>query len=177
MSTYDFQLWTLIGTWVASIGTVSAVVASLYFSFNQNRIKFKVIVGHRKVVSGLTKDIPDYCIINVVNIGSKPAKIISVGWRAGYFKKKVSFIQIFKNPGYDDVPKTLEEGEDATFGVPFNLNNDDEDWIVSFPKAVTEKSKSNLNSLKLWVHTSHGQTFTVKPEKGLLEQLTKSIES
>jgi hypothetical protein len=177
VTTYDFQLWTLIGTWVASIGTISAVIASLYFAYNQNRINLKITVGHRQVVSGLTKNTPDFCIINVVNIGSKPAKIIGVGWRAGCFKNKVSFIQLFKTPGYDDVPKVLAEGEDATFWVPFNLNGDEKDWIHRFPKSVTEKSKRNLKSLKLWVHTSHGQTFTVKPERGLLQKLAESIKS
>lgn len=134
-------------------------------------------MGHRHVASSLKKNIEDFCIINVVNIGSKPAKIIGVGWRAGYFKNKVSFIQLCNTPGYDGVPKVLAEGEDATFGVPFNLNGDEQGWIHRFPKSVTEKSKRNLKSLKLWVHTSHGQTFTVKPESGLLQKLAESIKS
>lgn len=134
-------------------------------------------MGHRHVASSLKKNIEDFCIINVVNIGSKPAKIIGVGWRAGYFKNKVSFIQLCNTPGYDGVPKVLAEGEDATFGVPFNLNGDEQGWIHRFPKSVTEKSKGNLKSLKLWVHTSHGQTFTVKPESGLLQKLAESIKS
>ncbi|MUK43690.1 hypothetical protein GNP61_19265 [Aliivibrio fischeri] len=177
MSSESIQFWTMIGTWVASIGTVSAVITSLWFAYNQNKVKLRITVGHRKIVSVGSHDTPDYCVIKVVNLSNKPAKIESIGWKAGYWKNKVSFIQLFKLPGFDDLPKVLTEGEDATFAVPFNAQGNDEDWIMRFPKSVTSTSKHNLRSLKLWVHISQGQTFTVKPEKGLIEKLASSQKS
>ena len=177
MSSLDIQFWSMIGTWVASVGTVSAVITSLWFAYNQNKIKLRITVRHMQLVSRTEENAPDHCVVKIVNLSNKPAKIESIGWRAGFWKNKVSFIQMFKLPGFDDLPKVLTEGEDATFAVPFRYKGNDEDWIVRFPKSVTETSKFNLYSLKLWVHTTQGQTFAVKPDKGLVEQLRKSLQS
>ncbi len=177
MTSDEIQFWTMIGTWVASFGTVAAVITSLFFAYNQNKVKLRITVGHRQILSRSSEGSPDYCVIKVVNLGSKPAKIESIGWRAGFFRSKTSLIQLFGIPGFDDMPKVLAEGQDATFAVPFRLKGDSDDWIVRFPKSVTEHSSLNIHSLKLWVHIAQGQTFTVKPEKGLIEQLKKSLQS
>lgn len=177
MTSDDIQFWTMIGTWVASFGTVAAVITSLWFAYNQNKIKLRVTVGHRKIFSRGSEEVPDYCIIKVVNLSNKPAKLENIGWRAGIWRSKTSVIQLFGTPGFDDIPKVLTEGQDATFAVPFRLNGNDDDWIVRFPKSMTKASSLNIYSLKLWVHTAQGQTFVVKPEKGLIDQLKKSLQS
>ncbi len=177
MTSDEIQFWTMIGTWVASFGTVAAVITSLFFAYNQNKVKLRITVGHRQIWSSATGEAPDYCVIKVVNLGNKPAKIESIGWQAGFLRSKTSMVQLFGIPGFDDIPKVLTEGQDATFAVPFHLKGDESDWIVRFPRSVNELSSLNIHSLKLWVHIAQGQTFTKKPEKGLIEQLKKSLQS
>ncbi|MDP5147249.1 hypothetical protein ORI98_12475 [Shewanella sp. ULN5] len=177
MTSDEIQFWTMIGTWVASFGTIAAVITSLFFAYNQNKVKLRITVGHRQIVSSGTEGTPDYCIIKVVNLSNKPAKIESIGWQAGFWRSKTSMIQLFGIPGFDDIPKVLTEGQDATFAVPFRLNGGKDDWIIRFPKSVTETSSLNIHSLKLWVHIAQGQTFIAKPEKGLIDQLKRSLQS
>lgn len=88
MEETNLQLWNVIGTWVASIGTVSAVITSLWFSRQQNRIRLKISAGARMVFTPGSEHQPMYCIINVVNIGDRPAKITGISWQFGRFKNK-----------------------------------------------------------------------------------------
>lgn len=87
-------------------------------------------------------------------------------------------IQTFGFTGYDDIPKTLAEGEEANFMIPFIFSSNDDDWIVSFPKyLVGGDSPKLINSLKVAVHTSVGQSFFSKAEAGLIEKLEQSYEA
>lgn len=166
----NLQLWSVIGTWVASIGTVSAVITSLWLASRADKVKLKVFAGHRLLLPKLEKGNNDYCYINVVNTGSKPVKITNIGWQAGRSKTKQHMVQIFGLSNSDNVPKMLTEGEEATFLVPFHLRGNEEDWLNSMSKALTEKT-NNIKSLKVCVSTSIGQQFIVPVEDTLKEKL------
>jgi len=177
MDPVTLQLWSVIGTWVASIGTVSAVITSLWMAYHQGRVKLDVVAGCRQLITQGSSDIPDYCMIKVVNIGNRPAKIVSVSWEAGRLNNKKHLIQMFGLRGFDDVPKMLQEGEEATFMIPFHLNGDKKDWLISFPQYLAEDDPKIISSLKVVVHTSVGQSFKVKAEQGLIDKLKESLEA
>ncbi|WP_298769159.1 hypothetical protein [uncultured Shewanella sp.] len=177
MDSDSLQLWNVIGTWLASIGTVSAVVTSLWLANRQGRIHLGIVAGHRQLVTKGSKTVSDLCMIKIVNKGTRPAKITGIGWECGRFKKKIHLIQMFGTPDSDHIPKTLQEGEEGTFLIPFHLENTDEDWITSVPKALTQHSEHGIKSLKLCVSTSVGQSFKVKAEKGLKNRLSESLQA
>ncbi len=173
------QIWGVIGTWVASIGTISAVILSLYFAYNRGKIKLKVTAGHRLVITPGLNSRPEYCSIKVVNAGDRPAKITSVGWETGRFKNKKHFVQLFGTPGFDDIPKVLYEGEEANFMVPLRFKGNDEDWIIRFPKELAgdKGNLSYIKRLKVVVGTSVGQMFRTRVEANLVEKLLESYEA
>lgn len=175
MDPVTLQLWSVIGTWVASIGTVGAVITSLWFALHQNTIKLKISAGHRILVTPGTKETPDYCSISVVNVGLRPAKVTHVSWECGRWRNKKYMLQTFGYPGFDDVPKTLHEGEEASFMIPFLRSGGGEDWVVRFPEyLVGDGSPRLIKTLKLTVHTSVGQRFKQKVEKNLVAKLLES---
>jgi len=173
------QLWGIIGTWVAGIGTVSAVIVSLWLAYHQGKVKLKVYAGHRLIITSGSSSRPEYCSIRVVNVGNRPANVTSVGWEAGWFKNKKHFVQVFGTPGFDDVPKVLHEGQEANFMVPLRLEGNDEDWIVRFPKSLVGESGhvSYIKRLKVVVGTSVGQMFRIRVENNLVEKLLESYEA
>lgn len=177
MEQSTLQLWDVIGTWVASIGTVSAVITSLWLAYHQSKLKLKVASGIRQLITPGSDHIPEYCVINVVNTGSKPAKITNISWEAGRFKDKKCLIQLFGYPGFDSIPKVLAEGEEANFMVPLRENGDQEDWIVRFSINLLKDNPRIVSSLKACVHTSVGQSFKVRAEKALIDELAKSFEA
>ena len=176
MDDIAIQLWGVIGTWVAGIGTVSAVILSLWFAYHQHTIKLDVKVGHRKMVSQGSDEHPEYCMIRVVNTGFRVANITSIGWECGWLKSKQHLIQIFGTLGSANVPKVINQGEEAVFLIPFHANENDNDWIISFPKALAgDKGRiSNIKRVKAVVVTSVGQIFKARVEKSLLEVLLNS---
>lgn len=173
----NLELWSVIGTWVSSIGTVAAVITSLWFSYRQNRLRLSVTAGHRIIINPGSNQTPEYCMIRVVNKGDRMARIISVGWQAGRFRDKVYFAQVFGTPGFDDVPKNLEHGEEATFMIPLNLRGTNEDWIKSFPIRINEGNPRRLNSLRVLIGTSIGQNFKTRLERNMLNRLKESFKA
>jgi len=179
MDQNTIQIWGVIGTWIASVGTLSAVIVSLWLAYHQGKIKLKVTAGHRLLITPGSKSQPEYCAIKVVNTGDRPANITHVGWETGWFKNKKHIIQIFGTPGFDDVPKVLHEGKEANFMVPLRLNGSDEDWIVRFPKTlVADEGKiGHIKRLKVVVGTSVGQMFRTRVEGNLVEKLLESYKA
>lgn len=88
MDLTSLQLWGVIGTWVAGIGTVAAVITSLWFAMHLNSIKLEGSASHRIAVTPGSKETPDYCFIHVVNIGLRPAKITNVSWHVGRGRRR-----------------------------------------------------------------------------------------
>ena len=177
MDSDSLQLWSVIGTWLASIGTVSAVVTSLWLANRQGKIHLGIVAGHRKLVTPGSKDISDLCMIRIVNKGTRPAKITGIGWECGRFKKKIHLIQMFGTPDSDSIPKTLQEGEEGAFLIHFHQDKSDKDWIVSLPKELTKHSERGINNLKVCVSTSVGQSFKVQAENGLKDELRESLKA
>ncbi|MCT7941553.1 hypothetical protein [Shewanella holmiensis] len=177
MDNDSLQLWNVIGTWLASIGTIGAVITSLWLANRQGKIHLGIVAGHRQLVTRGSTTVTDLCMIKIVNKGTRPAKITGIGWESGRFKKKIHLIQMFGTPDSDNVPKTLQEGEEGAFLVPFHLDNTDKDWIISLPKELTKNSERGINGLKVCVSTSVGQSFKVKAEKGLKDKLRESLKA
>src|SRR4029078_4627353 len=91
----DKETWQFINTfapWLSAIGTISAVIVSLYFSTKSRRIDLKVdAVLNTIVPQGMPNR--DYVTISVVNMGHRAATITNIGWRIGFFRKR-HFVQV-----------------------------------------------------------------------------------
>ncbi|MCR4291965.1 MAG: hypothetical protein NUV76_03705 [Candidatus Kuenenia sp.] len=178
MNPTTLQLWSVIGTWLAAIGTVGAVVTSLWLAFRQNKIKLKVSAEYiRQKVTG-HDETRDCCFIKVVNAGPNPAKISYISWQVHrWFKKKYiqQDVNLLKS---DTISKYLIKGDEANYFIYFNEKIGDYNWIASFLKnMVGEDSQKLIRSLKVIVHTSFGQSFTRKVEDSLIERLEESYEA
>jgi len=178
MDPINLQFWGVVGTWVASIGTVGAVITALWFSIHQNTVKLSVFVGIRTLATPGQTDLPDYCSIQIVNIGLRPAKITVVTWSVRRWRTRKQIIQPFFSPQFDALPKTLAEGEQAMFMIPLSDIGNDKDWIVRFSKILVGDDDLRLiKSLKVGIHTSVGQNFYSKAEKGFIEAIVEAYKA
>ena len=108
----------------------------------------------------------------------RPARITNISWEVGKGKSKKYLIQTFGFPGYDDIPKTLQEGEQANFMIPFSFKGDETDWIMMFPNYVVGDNNAKLlKTLTIKIHTSVGTTFSAKAEEELIKSLVESYEA
>ena len=171
-----YKLLTIAGSWLAGIGSLSAVITSLWLARRTNTIRLGIIANHVQIITPGIKGSPDYMQISIVNKGVRPANITSVGWAVGLFKKQYA-VQLFGDTYSDTLPKLLNEGEEVKLLVKFHDNLGDDDWIISFPKKFLFKNpKFRTATMKSVVYTSVGQNFKKRIEKTLRKVLLKATQ-
>jgi hypothetical protein len=169
----------VLGTWVAGLGTLLAVIVSLYLARTLGCIKLKVIAGERQIITSGSTETPDVVTVLVTNCSQRPAKVTHVSWQIG-FRKKKHFIQMFNVPGYETLPKMLNEGEEGHFVIPYKIHGNDEDWDKSTAQYLLENSflpQLYISTLRCVVSTSVGQQFKVKVEKNLRNRLLHNYKA
>ena len=111
----DKSTWEFINTfapWFAAIGTLAAVIVSLYLARQDRRIKLMVSAGHRKMVTpGKQGKHPDYIVISVTNVGHREAQVTGLGWEVGLIKKEQAYQSIILDGFSSSIPVRLKDGE------------------------------------------------------------------
>ncbi|QOQ70277.1 hypothetical protein [Photobacterium damselae] len=167
MTTEDIQFWSMVGTWVAGIGTILAVTLSLYLAISERRVSLFI-----------TSDVYDFddgsekMIIKIVNNGSRPVTISNhacIALQSGWFKKKclgigTSYISF---PNDDRYPCQLNSGDCLNFGI--NLNNQDGNWLVNLKSNFLQNR--SLSSLRIIVYPNGSKPIKAKLGKSIMQRL------
>lgn len=157
----------VIGTWVSSIGTVGAVITSLWIANNSNKAKLKVSASASYIIDTKSKDKPLVCLINIVNVGKKPVTITCLGWEIGRGKKKKSFLQNTNGSILEEIPKTLMESQDLSIGINFNGSGN---WLQNMANLLKDY---DLKTMKLVVATNLGESFKAEVDQSLINEILK----
>ena len=175
ISQETLQILNTIGTWLASIGTLAAVIVSLHLARRDSRVKLKVSAGHRVLVTPGQMGTPDYCSIRVVNIGFRPANITGIGWKVGFYKKKYGIQTVYGHPASSKLPIKLDHGDEASYLIAFLGDGTYPNWIDSFFRDFLPKNpKLNGLTIKVQAFTSIGKTFEAKIERGLRQRIIEA---
>ncbi|MGE4517392.1 MAG: hypothetical protein AB7D96_11085 [Arcobacteraceae bacterium] len=155
----------VIGTWIAAIGTVGAVITSLWLSYNSSKAKLKIKVTSRDIISEHNTIEDIVCFIEIFNVGYRTVTISSLGWSITRGKEKKTFIQNTKGSSVDKLPITLKEGEEANIVLSFYKN----DWLHNMARNITGFKTDDLYVL---VSTSQ-DIFKAKINKSLVDDINK----
>ena len=171
----DQESWRFINTfapWLSAIGTILAVITSLYLARRSRKIRLRISAGHRLLLlPGAEGEPLEYLVIEIVNIGSRIANINNIGWKLGFLRKQM-FVQMIINDNLSStIPIELKDGEKASYFFPFY---DEIQWLDSFAKNLGHFPRIHARSLKVLAHTSIGQSFEAKIESGLRGELIKA---
>ncbi|QBM25106.1 hypothetical protein E1B03_22780 [Citrobacter arsenatis] len=162
--------WTMIGTWFTGLATFGAVVVSLYLGSRNPRVQLKVGIGERLLVSRSVEysERPGISF-EITNLSLQTAIISSVHWK---LKRGCWLFQDFGDPASDSLPKKIEHGQTCRLWISTQENDQfgGVDWYADIAKAL---NKRDVKPHKIWcyIRTSTGQTFKLKPEKGIVEKL------
>lgn len=167
----QIQIWVAVGTWVAGLATLAAVIVALRLAKKVEKVRLKVRVGLRELFMGDGSPPQEHLAISVTNLGERAVTINSVGWAVGKGKHRKFAMQPEAAAYSAHYPIELTYGKEANFMVSFLV-------IPTWPKDfatgfVRDLSDRNLKTLVAQIHTSVGQTVEVKPEYDLLEELKK----
>jgi len=165
------QIWVAVGTWVAGLATLAAVIVALRLAKQVEKVKLKVHVGLRELFMGDGSPSQEHLAISVTNLGERSVTINSVGWAVGRGKHRKFALQPEAAVYSAHYPVELTYGKQADFMVSFLIVPT---WLKDFATGfVRDLSDRNLKTLVARIGTSVGQTVEVKPENNLLEALKK----
>jgi len=165
MTRETWQFFNTFAPWFSAFCTIAAVVVALYLASTKSKLKLRITAGHRLLAGLGNGEFPEYLLINVINVGFRPARITGIGWKIGFFKKKYA-IQVFNTNQYtSQIPIDLSDGQEARYLIPFG---GPEDWLNQFSNNfVGRPVRLRLCTLRLQVSTSLGKTFERPVEKNL----------
>lgn len=171
----DTETWRFINSfapWLSAIGTILAVITSLYLARTSRRIRLQVRAGRRTIV-GQGFASTDVVSILITNRGHRVATIQSIGWKIGFFRKQ-HFLQIPDVPTFSaKLPQKLEDGESASYVFSMNPGQRN-NWVEQFKPVISKYKFPQMAafSMKVQVHTSVGKTFEARIERNLRVLLT-----
>lgn len=127
----DKETWQFINTfapWLSAIGTLSAVVISLYLATKDRRITLKVDASLKTLIQTGVRS-QDFATISVVNVGRREATITGIGWKIGFIRK-TNLFQVPGAPLYSaQLPSKLHDGESASYFMSVQPDVTGCDWV------------------------------------------------
>lgn len=130
------ETWKFLNTfapWLSAVGTISAVITSLYLSRKDRIVNLEIIadcrfieqMGNNQLFIS-TDDSPDALVVYITNIGHREAVVNSIFWKWGIFKKKYAIQNIMENMWTSEFPKRIKDGEIAHYCFP---KSSEYDWV------------------------------------------------
>lgn len=157
------------------MGTISAVIVSLYLARRDKSVRLEVSAGYRLIVTpGVKGPHPDYLLIKVVNIGHREAQVTGIGWKVGFFRRQyavqITITDVMSSP----IPVRLKDGEEANFFIPLDEQTN---WLKNFVRDFLKRSpRIRSRFVKVQVSTSIGKTFSQRIEEDLRKLIVKAAQ-
>ncbi len=167
MEEHTLNLILAISSILTAIGTLSAVILSLYLSTRNRNIDLDVSVNISRQILMADPPIPDdnkYLSFSITNVGFRDANITSVRWEMGLFDKK-HFSQIFdfSHPYITKLPAKLKDGDQANLFIKVSEMRNNEDFLQEIYNGPF--SRIWFLFFKLNAVTSTGEEFSCKMNK------------
>lgn len=167
----DKETWEFINSfapWLSALGTIAAVITSLYLARRGDRITLKVTLGIRQVAvqGGGPEHGRELVWLNVTNLGRRAATITQLYWRPAPWRKRGAIWLAPQNVYSSPFPITLVDGQTANYTLLV------EEFCANFGDYAREvfsgiRGVLRLRMLRIYVYTSTGDAFKQKPEKPL----------
>ncbi|WP_434516668.1 hypothetical protein AB6Q56_08775 [Dechloromonas sp. ARDL1] len=163
--------WGSVADWVSGLGSMSAGMVALYLARSSERIRLRGFCGVRTMVGGGV-DPTDFFFLSVTNVGTRSTVINNVSMQVGRFRKKRhAVITVVKDRYSVGIPYAINDGQDAYWAIPLGDNNQ---WMRDLCDGFV-LSPSDAKTLRIKVHTNHGQVLAIKPDPEFVEDLVKIL--
>ena len=173
-SDQTMQFLSMIGTWIAGVGSVTASVVALWLARRTERVKLEVYVNVSLMLNDYGQS-REGLLISVTNLGERPVTINSIIWRIG--KSKRNRRHFVDKSALNECPKKLEYGEATQFFNHFSTHVDRSYWMKHFTKREFQITSKDIKTLRVQIHTSTGYTKNVIPTESLLKELEEASKS
>lgn len=163
-------LWNAIGTWVAGIATLAAVLVSLWLATHSNKIRLQIKLGMMVSYIGDGSPGQNFVGFTVSNVSERNVTISSICWQVGKKDKKRHAYQPITD---GQIPRQISAGDSALFTISLTKKPH---WPKEFANGFVEDfSDDNIKTLKGVVVTSIGQRFEITPDISVIKTLTEAF--
>ncbi len=167
----DQETWRFINTfapWLSAIGTIAAVVVSLYLARRSVRTDVRVFAAIMNLISPGQKlaDSPEFFQIRAVNHGFREVVIQGIMWQLRGLKSQAYVVIPPVDPYSTKLPVRLQCGEQAQFMFSTtSFRNDAESLLLKLKDSRSVSSATRR--LRVGVYSSTGQEFLARLDKRL----------
>ena len=170
-SDQTMRFLSMIGTWIAGLGTVAAVVTALCFARRSEKVRLKAVAGvFLMIESGKSEE---GVLITVTNLGERPVTIANVSWSIG--KWKAGNRSAIDRNVLNQCPAKLEHGETKHFFTSFSHGR--KPLLRSLVDGLQITTRKQVEALRVRIYTSVGYTKVVVPAEDLLKKFEETAES
>ena len=175
--------WNFINSfsgWLSGLGTLLAVIVSLWLARRDSRVRLKVHVGirkvlvERKVYERLAEE-PDFLFIAVTNVGRRVATVTGLLWKNRLVRGRWVFQMPGEAPLSAQFPAQLHDGDEAHFAVPLaglaSVNGP-----TDFKPLIPRPRMLTVQFLRMLVRTSTGEFVSAPLEKELRKWFLAFVE-
>ncbi len=162
--------WGSVADWASGLGSLSAAIVALYLAKWSQRIKLRGYCGLRTAIGG-GGPTAELVFINVTNIGTRATIVGNLGMRVGLIKKRFAIIPMPKDQYSVGIPYPIADGEQAHWAMPLD---EKKTWLLELCEDFIN-TPMDVHTLRIQIHTSHGETFNIRPERPLREAMLAII--
>lgn len=166
--------------WLSGLGTLLAVIVSLWLSRRDSRVRLKVHVGirkilvERKIYERLAEE-PDFLLIAVTNVGRRVVTVTGLLWKNRLVPRRWLFQMPAEAPLSAQFPVQLHDGDEADFAISLaglaSVNGSaDFKPLIPRPRILT------VQFLRMLVRTSTGELVSASLEKELRKWFLAFVE-
>ena len=154
--------WGSVADWVSGIGSLAAATVALYLARRNEGIRLQGYCGLRVSVGGGMAQ-HELVFTSVTNIGTRSTVIQLIGMRVGRFKKRQAVITMTRDMNSVGTSYPLADGQQAHWGIPLD---EEKKWLREACQGFIH-TPSDVRTLKIQIHTTHGYTLNIRPEEPL----------
>lgn len=165
-------LFSALGGWLSGIGTLAAVITSLYIANKKVKVRLQCTVAERIIITpglGDENNKEPGIAFEVVNHTQLPVTLTSLGWRVD---KNMYWHQMLGDRMSHKLPMKLEYGEKAFFWV--SLKNKELEWFDKIADEIKQRG-GKAKTIECALATSTGGTKYYAVDKDLRNKVFKLV--
>lgn len=169
------EQWGIINgfaNWLAAIGTISAVIVSLYLSTKSGK-RTATLSARLMLMAELGSEThPAHIVFALVNTGDRTIYTDQIGWVVGRKEKKY-FVQLFDRTLSHQMPLLQTSGVSGKW----LFSVDDGSWFTRMAETLGSSWRKDLKTLKALASTTTGEQYLAVPSKEIIEKIKAACEA
>ena len=167
----DWNLINSVSGLLTAIGTLGAVIVSLWLALRDTRVRLRVDAGiakillERQIYERVSQE-PDFVIITVTNIGRRVVTVTGLIWKSRLIRSRVVFQMPGEAPLSAQIPARLQDGDQVSFSVPLEVLASAKQSAL-FKGLIPRPRWLTVRFLRMLVRTSTGEFVSAPLDKEL----------